>query len=219
MIYGQREGVRKPLDTDQYCIIAGDGLINQAIKDGHTVTTGPASIDPDTGKPYGMRFPILTMRDLVNAQKALVDSLGIQKLRAVMGLSMGGAQSFEWATVFPDSTDRVIPIVMGVETDGYFIGSTDNWRRPSSSIRSGTKVTITGEPSRSMASRRHSKCWFTRRRTTGVYRRRLTGSGHRRAETRPRVGITSLWLNSPRTTLEGSLHKSAMQTRSFIRSR
>jgi homoserine O-acetyltransferase len=48
---------------------------------------------------------------LVNAQKALADSLGIQKLYAVMGLSMGGIQSFEWATVFPESTDRVIPIV------------------------------------------------------------------------------------------------------------
>jgi homoserine O-acetyltransferase len=123
-------GSGKPLDTDRYCIIAGDGLINQTIKDGHTVTTGPASIDPVTGKPYGMRFPILTMRDLVNAQKALVDSLGIQRLRAVMGLSMGGAQSFEWAAVFPDSTDRVIPVVMGVETNGYLIGSTDNWSAP-----------------------------------------------------------------------------------------
>ncbi len=123
-------GSGKPLDTDRYCIIAGDGLINQAVKDGHTVTTGPASIDPSTGNPYGMRFPILTMRDLVNAQKALVDSLGIQKLHAVMGLSMGGAQSFEWATVFPDSTDRVIPIVMGAQTPGYFIGSADNWSAP-----------------------------------------------------------------------------------------
>jgi len=111
-------------------VIAGDGLINQAIKDGHTVTTGPASIDPDTGKPYGMRFPILTMRDLVNAQKALVDALGIEKLHAVMGLSMGGAQSFEWAIVFPDSTDRIIPIVVGAATNGYFIADSDNWAAP-----------------------------------------------------------------------------------------
>jgi homoserine acetyltransferase len=44
----------KPLDTDKYCVIAGDGLINQAIKDGHTVTTGPASADPSTGKPYAL---------------------------------------------------------------------------------------------------------------------------------------------------------------------
>jgi homoserine O-acetyltransferase len=123
-------GSGKPLDTDRYFIIAGDGLINQAIKDGHTVTTGPGSIDSSTGKPYGMRFPILTIRDLVNAQKALADSLGIQKLYAVMGLSMGGIQSFEWATVFPDSTDRVIPIVGLAETDGYTVANLDVWSAP-----------------------------------------------------------------------------------------
>lgn len=123
-------GPGKPLDTDRFCIIAGDGLINQTIKDGHTVTTGPASIDPSTGKPYGMRFPILTMRDLVNAQKALVDSLGIQKLHAVMGLSMGGIQSFEWAAVFPESTDRVIPVVGAAEANGYLIQNMDAWASP-----------------------------------------------------------------------------------------
>jgi homoserine O-acetyltransferase len=123
-------GPGKPLDTDRFCIIATDGLINQTIKDGHTVTTGPASIDPSTGKPYGMRFPILTMRDLVNAQKALTDSLGIQKLYAVTGLSMGGFQSFEWATAFPDSTDRVIPVVGLAEVDGYYIGNGDVWSTP-----------------------------------------------------------------------------------------
>lgn len=98
-------GAGKPLDTDRFCIISGDGLISQTIKDGHTITTGPASTDPETGKPYGMHFPILTIRDLVNAQKALINSLGIKKLHAVTGLSMGGFQSFEWATVFPNSTD------------------------------------------------------------------------------------------------------------------
>lgn len=123
-------GPGKPLDTDRFCIIAGDGLINQTIKDGHTVTTGPASIDPSTGKPYGMRFPILTIRDLVNAQKALVESLGIQKLHAVMGLSMGGVQSFEWAAVFPDSTDRIIPVVGAAEAGGYFIENMDAWSTP-----------------------------------------------------------------------------------------
>lgn len=123
-------GSGKPLDTDRFFIIAGDGLINQAVKDGHTTTTGPASVDPSTGKPYGMRFPILTIRDLVNAQKALADSLGIQKLYAVMGLSMGGIQSFEWATVFPESTDRVIPIVGLAETDGYTVANLNVWSAP-----------------------------------------------------------------------------------------
>jgi homoserine O-acetyltransferase len=123
-------GAGKPIDTDKYFVISGDGLINQAIKDGHTLTTGPASIEPSTGKPYGMRFPILTIRDLVNAQKALVDSLGIKKLHAVMGLSMGGIQSFEWAAVFPESTDRVIPVVGLAEADGYFIENLDVWSTP-----------------------------------------------------------------------------------------
>jgi len=123
-------GPGKPLDTDRFCIIAGDGLISQSIKDGHTITTGPASIEPGTGKPYGMRFPILTIRDLVNAQKALVDSLGIKKLHAVMGLSMGGFQSFEWAAVFPDSTNRIIPVVGAAETDGYLIENMDAWTSP-----------------------------------------------------------------------------------------
>jgi homoserine O-acetyltransferase len=66
----------------------------------------------------------------VNAQKALVDSFGIKKLYAVMGLSMGGIQSFEWATVFPKSTDRIIPIVGTAETDGYLIENMDAWTSP-----------------------------------------------------------------------------------------
>lgn len=123
-------GSGKPIDTDKYFVIAGDGLVNQAIKDGRTVTTGPASIDPKSGKPYGMRFPILTVRDMVNAHKALVESFGIKKLHAVMGLSMGGFQSFEWAAVFPDSTDRVIPIVGMAETDGYTIANLHAWSAP-----------------------------------------------------------------------------------------
>lgn len=123
-------GSEKPIDTDKYFVIAGDGLINQVIKDGHTVTTGPASIDPTSGKPYGMRFPILTVRDLVNAQKALVDSFGIKKLHAVMGLSMGGMQSFEWAAVFPSSTDHVIPVVGLAEADGYIIANLHAWSAP-----------------------------------------------------------------------------------------
>jgi homoserine O-acetyltransferase len=123
-------GPGKPLDTDRFCIIAGDGLISQPVKDGQTITTGPASIDTSTGKPFGMRFPILTIRDLVTAQKALSDSLGIKKLYAVMGLSMGGIQSFEWAAAFPDSTNRVIPIVGEAESDGYFIENLDLWIAP-----------------------------------------------------------------------------------------
>jgi homoserine O-acetyltransferase/O-succinyltransferase len=132
-------GSGKPIDTDRYFVISGDGLINPTIKDGHTVTTGPASIDPQRGKPYGMRFPILTIRDLVNAQKALADSFKIKKLHAVMGVSMGGNQSLEWAAVFPESTERIIAVVSEAQAGAYAIEDMDvlstcikidpNWNR------------------------------------------------------------------------------------------
>ena len=76
-------GSGKPIDTDRFFVISSDTLVNLNVKDGKTVTTGPASINPDTGKPYGMSFPIVTIRDFVNVQKALLDSLGIKKLHAV----------------------------------------------------------------------------------------------------------------------------------------
>ena len=70
-------GPGKPLDTNRYCIISSDTLVNLNAKDPNTITTGPATIDPATGKPYGMSFPIVTIRDFVNVQKALLDHLGI----------------------------------------------------------------------------------------------------------------------------------------------
>ena len=63
--------------------------MNLNAKDPNTITTGPATIDPATGKPYGMSFPIVTIRDFVNVQKALLDHLGITSLQAVVGASMG----------------------------------------------------------------------------------------------------------------------------------
>ena len=95
-------GPGKPIDTDRFYVISVDSLVNMNSKDGITITTGPSSIDPDTGKPYGMRFPVVTIRDFVRVQKALLDSLGIRKLYAAVGTSMGGLQSFEWAAAHPD---------------------------------------------------------------------------------------------------------------------
>jgi len=88
-------GSGKPVDTDRFLVVSSDTLVNLNVKDPKTITTGPASINPDTGRPYGMSFPIVTMRDFVNVQKALLDSLGVKKLHAVMGASMGAIQSFE----------------------------------------------------------------------------------------------------------------------------
>ncbi len=94
-------GPGKPLDTDRFCIIAGDGLINQTIKDGHTVTTGPASIDPKHGQALWHEVSHIDDQRFGERPKSTRRFAGIQKLHAVMGLSMGGFQSFEWAAVFP----------------------------------------------------------------------------------------------------------------------
>src|SRR4029453_8234194 len=82
-------GAGKPIDTDKFFVVSSDTLANLNVKDPNTITTGPASINPDTGKPYAMSFPIVTIRDFVNVQKALLDSLGVKTLHAVMGASMG----------------------------------------------------------------------------------------------------------------------------------
>lgn len=100
-----------PLDSDRFFLIGVDCLSNVNAKDPDTVTTGPASIDPLTGKPYGMGFPLLQIRDSVNVQKALMDHLGISRLHAVMGASVGSMQTYEWAAAFPGMVDRIVPVI------------------------------------------------------------------------------------------------------------
>lgn len=115
-------GAGKAIDTDKYFVISSDTLVNISTKDPNTISTGPASINPDTGKPHGMRFPIVTIRDFVNAQKALIDSFGIKKLHAVAGPSMGSMQAMEWGAAFPDMVERVVAVIpAGIEADPYLI--------------------------------------------------------------------------------------------------
>lgn len=104
-------GPGKPLDSNKFCLIGIDSLCNVNANDGVTVTTGPSSIDPATGKPYGMRFPLVQIRDFVNVQKALLEHLGVSKLHALIGASMGSMQCFEWAAAYPEWSDRVIGVV------------------------------------------------------------------------------------------------------------
>ena len=73
-------GPGKAIDTNKYYVISSDTLVNQSPYDPNVVTTGPASINPETGKPYGLDFPVVTIRDFVNVQKLLLDNLGIDKL-------------------------------------------------------------------------------------------------------------------------------------------
>jgi homoserine O-acetyltransferase len=77
-------------------------------------TTGPASVNPATGCPYAMSFPVITIGDMVRLQKMLIDSLGIRRLLAVSGGSMGGMQALQWAVAYPDQVVAAIPIASTV---------------------------------------------------------------------------------------------------------
>jgi homoserine O-acetyltransferase len=97
-------GPGKPLDTERYFVICSNFL-------GSCYgTTGPTSIDPRTGAPYGLDFPFVTIRDMVEVQRRLIDHLGIERLLAVTGGSMGGMQALQWAVSFPERVAAVIPI-------------------------------------------------------------------------------------------------------------
>lgn len=95
-------GPGRLLDTDQYFVICSN-VIGSCFG-----STGPASINPKTGKRYNLSFPVITARDMVRAQKLLMEALGIEKLLCVMGGSMGGMQALEWATQYPDAIGSAI---------------------------------------------------------------------------------------------------------------
>ena len=121
-------GSGRPIDTDRYFVISADTLANLNTKDPNVVTTGPASIDPATGKPYAMSFPVVSMRDSVRVHKALVDSLGVKKLVAVAGASGGSIQAMEWGALYPGFVERVIHVIgPGFDIHPFVIGLLDAW--------------------------------------------------------------------------------------------
>ena len=97
-------GPGKAFDTDRFFVISTNLL------GGCRGTTGPSSTDPATGRPYGADFPVITVADMVRTERAFLDALGIGRLAAVAGGSLGGMQAFEWAILFPDQVDSIVAI-------------------------------------------------------------------------------------------------------------
>ena len=97
-------GPGRPIDTDRWFVVCANVL------GGCQGSTGPASPHPVDGRPYGSRFPVLTIRDMVRAQARLADHLGVDCWHAVIGGSMGGMQVLEWAIMYPHRVRSIMPI-------------------------------------------------------------------------------------------------------------
>jgi homoserine O-acetyltransferase/O-succinyltransferase len=98
-------GPGKAIDTNKYFVVSSNMLGSSY------GSTAPASINPKTGKPYGPDFPDYTLVDIVTAERALLDALGVRHLVAVAGPSFGGYQTFQWGVTFPDAMSGIVPVV------------------------------------------------------------------------------------------------------------
>ena len=123
-------GPGKPVDSERYFIVAPN-MLGSCYG-----STGPGSIDPLTGKPYGLNFPRVTLADIVALQKRLLDELGVKRLAAAIGPSFGGYQSWQWAVDFPGFVERIAPAVSapfnpggvgGVELVRTQLAAMDGW--------------------------------------------------------------------------------------------
>jgi homoserine O-acetyltransferase len=97
-------GPGKGIDTDKYFVVCSN-ILGSCMG-----STGPSSLNPKTQKPYGLEFPVITIGDMVRAQRALMDHLGIQKILSVIGGSIGGLQVLEWAVRYPDIVFSAVPL-------------------------------------------------------------------------------------------------------------
>ena len=120
-------GPGKAIDTNRFFVLSMDSFANLSVHDPMVVTTGPASINPETGKPYGLSFPVITMRDMVNAQKSLLES---DSLYAVAGPSMGSMQAIEWASAYPDKVPRLISVIGSSFSDAWTTAALEQWSIP-----------------------------------------------------------------------------------------
>ncbi len=138
-------GPGAPIDTDRYFVVCANMLGSSY------GSTNAASIDPRTGRPYGSRFPAITVADIVGAQHRLLRHLGVAHLHAVVGPSYGGFQAFQWAVTFPDFMDGIVPVVTSplppasdrVAGLMKWFGPDPNWNDGDYYGNGGVKATLT----------------------------------------------------------------------------
>ena len=130
-------GPGKAFDTNRYFVICSNVL------GGCRGTTGPASINPATGCPYALSFPVITIGDMVRVQRMLIDWFGIPRLLTVTGGSMGGMQALEWAVAYPGRVVSAIPIASTTRHSAQQIAFNEVGRRPSWPTPIGTAATST----------------------------------------------------------------------------
>src|SRR5512137_2300369 len=116
-------GPGKALDTDRFFVVCSNVL------GGCKGTTGPSSINPKTGKPYGLDFPVISVRDMVDLQKRLLDHLGIERLFAVIGGSFGGMQVLQWCVSYPEMVRLAVPIATSAYSSPQQIAFNEVGRR------------------------------------------------------------------------------------------
>jgi homoserine O-acetyltransferase len=116
-------GPGKAIDTDRWFVVCANVL------GGCQGTTGPASLHPDDGKPWGSRFPVVSVRDWVRSQAFLADHLGIDRWYSVIGGSMGGMQALEWAVMYPDRVRSIVPIASAAAASAQQIAWWSTGRR------------------------------------------------------------------------------------------
>ncbi len=116
-------GPGKAIDTNRFFVISSNVL------GGCYGSTGPSSLDPNTGRRYGATFPRYTVRDMVAVQRRLVAALGVNSLAAVIGGSMGGMQVLEWAAIHPELVRAIVPIAVGARHSAWAIGLNEVARR------------------------------------------------------------------------------------------